>query len=107
MWHTAYTNLMSIDAFDWERQRTFLAVLDEGSLSGAARALGVAQPTVRRRIADLEASLGVVLFTRTPGGLDPPETAHMLASHARTMAHAAAAFARTASAEAGEVAGVV
>jgi DNA-binding transcriptional LysR family regulator len=99
--------MMSIDASDWERQRTFLAVLAEGSLSGAARALGVAQPTVRRRIADLEASLGVALFTRTPAGLDPTETALALAGHAEAMAHAAAAFVRAASAEASEVAGVV
>ena len=98
---------MIIDETDWERHRAFLAVMNEGSLSAAARALCVAQPTVRRRIADLEAMLGVVLFTRTPAGLDPTETAHALAGHAEAMAHAAAAFARTASAEAGEVAGVV
>ena len=61
---------MIIDEPDWERHRAFLAVMNEGSLSGAARALGVAQPTVRRRIADLEASLSVVLFTRTPAVLD-------------------------------------
>ena len=91
----------------WECHRAFLAVIREGSLSAAARVLGVAQPTVRRRIADLEASLGVVLFTRTPAGLDPTETAHALAGHAEAMAHAAAAFARTASAEAGEIAGIV
>ena len=99
--------MMILDETDWERQRAFLAVLSEGSLSGAARALGVAQPTVRRRIADLEASLGVALFTRTPTGLAPTETAHALTAHAEAMAHAAAAFARTASAEAGEIAGVV
>lgn len=99
--------MMIIDETDWERHRAFLAVMNEGSLSGAARALSVAQPTVRRRIADLETSLGVALFTRTPAGLDPTETAHALAGHAEAMAHAAAAFARTASAEAGEVAGIV
>jgi DNA-binding transcriptional LysR family regulator len=47
------------------------------------------------------------LFTRTPAGLDPTDTAHALAGHAEAMAHAAAAFARAASAEAGEIAGVV
>ncbi|MBU1606872.1 MAG: LysR family transcriptional regulator, partial [Alphaproteobacteria bacterium] len=46
-------------SIDWERQRAFLAVMREGSLSAAARALSVAQPTVRRRIEDLEAALGV------------------------------------------------
>lgn len=95
------------DPIDWERQRAFLAVLREGSLSGAARALGLAQPTMRRRIEDLEASLGVVLFTRSPGGLQPTESALGLAEHAEAMALAADAFARSASAEANEVAGTV
>ncbi|MBQ1559292.1 LysR family transcriptional regulator, partial [Caulobacter sp.] len=58
-------------AVDWERHRAFLAVIDTGSLSAAARALGAAQPTVRRRIEDLEAQLGVALFTRSPSGLTP------------------------------------
>ena len=98
---------MNLDDLDWERQRAFLAVLRSGSLSGAARSLGLAQPTVRRRIADLEAALGTALFTRTPAGLSPTETARTLAGHAEAMAHAAAAFARTASAEANAVGGVV
>ena len=42
----------------WDDQRTFLAVLEEGSLSAAARRLGVTQPTVRARIEALERSLG-------------------------------------------------
>jgi len=92
---------------DWERQRAFLAVMTEGSLSAAARRIGVAQPTVRRRIAELEAETGAPLFTRTPSGLLPTERAQMLAEHARAMALAADAFARSASAEASEVAGRV
>ena len=48
----------------WELYRSYLRVLKEGSLSGAARAMGVAQPTVGRHIAALEKSLGVTLFTR-------------------------------------------
>ncbi|MEI9927463.1 MAG: LysR family transcriptional regulator [Sphingomonas sp.] len=94
-------------ATDWERQRAFLAVLREGSLSGAARVLGVAQPTVRRRIEDLEAALGTALFTRSPGGLLPTERAHALRQHAEAMAMAADAFVRSASAGADEVAGTV
>lgn len=94
-------------SIDWERQRAFLAVLREGSLSAAARALGVAQPTVRRRIEDLEASVGTSLFTRSQTGLLPTEQAHALAEHAETMALAAGAFVRTASAAAHEVAGTV
>lgn len=92
---------------DWERQRAFLAVLREGSLSGAARALNLAQPTVRRRIEDLEEMLGTPLFTRTPSGLDPTDIARSLAEHAETMALAADAFVRSASARAGDVAGTV
>jgi DNA-binding transcriptional LysR family regulator len=92
---------------DWERQRAFLAVIDTGSLSAAARHLGAAQPTVRRRIEDLETQLGVALFTRSPSGLTPTPLARELAQHARAMAIAAASLARAASAEAGAASGVV
>lgn len=101
---------MSLDpptAVDWERQRAFLAVVDTGSLSAAARQLGAAQPTVRRRIEDLEAQLGVALFTRSPSGLTPTALGKDLAQHARAMALAAASLARAASAEAGAASGVV
>ena len=37
----------------WDLYRSFLAVLDEGSLSGAARALGLTQPTLGRQVAAL------------------------------------------------------
>ncbi len=92
---------------DWERQRAFLAVLRTGSLSGAARALDLAQPTVRRRIEELEAGLGTALFTRSPSGLLPTERALALREHAEAMAMAADAFVRSASADAHEVAGTV
>jgi DNA-binding transcriptional LysR family regulator len=92
---------------DWERQRAFLAVLRTGSLSGAARALALAQPTVRRRIEELETGLGTALFTRSPSGLLPTERALALREHAEAMAMAADAFVRSASAGAKEVAGTV
>ncbi|MBX3481048.1 MAG: LysR family transcriptional regulator [Caulobacter sp.] len=92
---------------DWEGQRAFLAVLETGSLSGAARRLQMAQPTVRRRIEDLEAALGAALFTRSPAGLTPTSTALQLGDHARAMAAAADAFNRTASAEAAAETGTV
>lgn len=91
---------------DWERHRAFLAVLREGSLSGGARRLGLAQPTVRRRIADLERAIGVALFTRAPDGLVPTDAARGLQSHAEAMEIAAAAFARGAT-HGEEVAGLV
>jgi len=92
---------------DWEAQHAFLAVVREGSLSGAARALNVAQPTVRRRIERLEASIGAPLFIRAPNGLIPTERAEALMVHAETMALAADAFERSASADVGRVAGTV
>ncbi len=53
----------------WEWYRTFLAVLQEGSLSGASRTLNITQPTAGRHIAGLEAALGQALFTRSQTGL--------------------------------------
>ncbi len=52
-------------ALDWSLIPAFLATARTGSLSGAARELGLSQPTVGRYIADLEASLGVRLFERS------------------------------------------
>jgi DNA-binding transcriptional LysR family regulator len=91
----------------WDHFRTLLAVLDEGSLSGAARTLGLTQPTVGRHIEALEARIGAPLFTRSAGGLAPTETALGLRPHAETMAAAAEALVRTASGEAEALRGVV
>jgi DNA-binding transcriptional LysR family regulator len=86
---------------EWDLFRSFLAVVETGSLSGAARALGLSQPTVGRHIESLEAALdGAVLFTRSPGGLTPTEAALALKPHAEAMASAAQALLRTASGEA-------
>jgi len=96
---------MNADA--WDDMRVFLAVLEDGSLSAAARRLGLAQPTVRTRIEALEHSLGTVLFTRSPAGLTPTEAALALRSPAEAMAHAAAQFRRMAAAPADALAGPV
>ena len=53
---------------DWDELRTFLEVARDLSLSGAARRLGLAQPTVGRHIDRLEEALGATLFTRSPRG---------------------------------------
>ena len=92
----------------WELYRSFLAVLGEGSLSGAARALGLSQPTIGRHIEALEQALGgLVLFTRSQQGLIPTDSALELEPHVRAVASAADAVVRTASGEAGEARGVV
>lgn len=91
----------------WDDQRCFHAVLEAGSLSGAARRLGVSQPTVRARIEALERALETVLFTRSVNGLTPTDAAGALSESVRTMAMASDLFIRQASAPPGEVAGVV
>ncbi|GGA59594.1 LysR family transcriptional regulator [Pelagibacterium lentulum] len=91
----------------WDDQRIFLAVLEEGSLSAAARRLGLSHPTVRTRLEMLEERLGTVLFTRSVNGLKPTETGHSLRDPARAMAMASDLFIRQASAPSGEIAGTV
>jgi DNA-binding transcriptional LysR family regulator len=91
----------------WELYRSFLAVMREGSLSGAARALGMTQPSLGRHMRELEAALGAALFARSPQGLLPTELARELVPHAQAMASASAALQRTASAGRGEVSGTV
>ncbi|MBC7974445.1 MAG: LysR family transcriptional regulator [Myxococcales bacterium] len=91
----------------WELYRTFLAVVREGSLSAAARGLGLAQPTARRRIEELEEALDVVLFTRASNGLVPTEAAIATVPHAEAMAAAAQAMVRTLSAPADAERGTV
>jgi len=93
---------------DWDLYRTFLAVMEAGSLSGAARVLAIAQPTVGRHIEALERALGGdPLFTRSPGGLMPTEAALALRPHAQAMASAAEALVRTASGANAAVRGTV
>ncbi len=92
----------------WDLYRSFLAVLRLGSLSAAARSLGLTQPTIGRHIASLQRALGGrALFTRSQVGLQPTDAAHKLRPHAENMAAAAAAFVRTGSAHVEEAGGVV
>jgi DNA-binding transcriptional LysR family regulator len=98
---------MSLSDLDWEDQRAFLAVLDTGSLSAAARALGLTQPTVRHRVEALEHAIGQPLFARGVNGLVPTDEARGLAEHVRRMAFASDAFIRAASAPAGTTSGTV
>lgn len=91
----------------WEHYRSFLGVLREGSLSAAARTLGLTQPTLGRHIDALEKALKVKLFARTQHGLVPTQSALDMAPHAEAMEAAAQALVRTASGEAGETRGAV
>ena len=90
---------MTTDEPEWNLYRSFLAVLHEGSLSGAARALGATQPTIGRHIDALERALGLSLFTRSQTGFLPTDAAIALAPYARTLAATAAALLRAASSQ--------
>ena len=91
----------------WELYRSYLSVLQEGSLSAAARALGVAQPTLGRHIATLEKSLGLTLFTRSHLGLLPTEAALALKSYAEEMSSTVAAMKRVAESQGAGIKGTV
>ncbi|MBN8493499.1 MAG: LysR family transcriptional regulator [Burkholderiales bacterium] len=72
-------------SFDWTLVRSFLAVLDAGSLMGAARRMGAQQPTLSRHVAELEAQLSTPLFERTGRGVVPTAAAQAIADAARQM----------------------
>jgi len=91
----------------WELYRSFLAVVREGSLSGAARRLALTQPTIGRHVDALEQALNAALFTRSQHGLTPTAAALDLVPHAEAMESAAAALIRTASGEADAARGAV
>ncbi len=91
----------------WDELRTFAEVTRDGSLSGAARRLGLTQPTVGRHIDALETALGLTLFTRSPRGLSQTPAAMALGPHVEAMAAAAAALGRAAPGEAAADRGAV
>lgn len=91
----------------WELYRSYLGVLEEGSLSGAARAMGIAQPTVGRHVDTLEKALGITLFTRSQTGLLPTEAALALQPFAQAMSSSAAALKRAAESQGSGIKGTV
>jgi DNA-binding transcriptional LysR family regulator len=78
----------------WNLIRSFLAVTEHGSLSAAARALGVSQPTLSRDIQALESRTHLNLFQRSPQGLKLTEAGQALVESARNMKEHADTFAR-------------
>lgn len=97
-------------SFDWNLLRVLGAVIEDGSLTAAARRLGSSQPTLSRQLRALEAALGAPLFERTARRLKPSATALALAEPAARMAAAAQACAfaaHDAAARAGSLAGTV
>ncbi|MFT7145405.1 MAG: DNA-binding transcriptional LysR family regulator [Yoonia sp.] len=82
--------------FDWNKARAFLVTAEEGSLSAAARALGMAQPTLGRQVDGLEQELGIVLFERVGRGLTLTPSGLELLEHVRDMGEAAGRVSMTA-----------
>jgi DNA-binding transcriptional LysR family regulator len=78
----------------WEHWRAFNAAMETGTLSAAARKIGVTQPTMGRQIEALEQALGFPLFLRSQKGLTPTEAATGMAPMAHTMAATAEALQR-------------
>ncbi len=82
--------------FDWNRARAFFVTAEEGSFSAAARALGMAQPTIGRQISALEEELGVTLVERVARGIELTPTGLELVEHVRAMSEAATRVSLTA-----------
>ncbi|MES1175354.1 MAG: LysR family transcriptional regulator [Myxococcales bacterium] len=95
------------ESLDWEQVRVFLAVLREGSLSGASLRLGLDISTVSRRIDRLEKQLGAGLFDRTRDGTTPTLLGEQILPHAEEMELAAIRFASAGAQVETEVEGII
>ena len=94
-------------SFDWNQVRAFLATVEEGSLSAAARALNLTQPTLSRQVTALEENLGVVLFERGARSMTLTESGLQLLQHVRAMGEAANRISLAASGQSQSIRGLV
>ena len=78
--------------YNWSDVRVFLAVLRTGSTLAASKQLGMAQPTVARRIDALEHALRLTLFDRDTRGFRPTKDALRLTAAAEKIEASVAAF---------------
>src|SRR4029079_13334770 len=91
----------------WDDVRIFLAVAEAGSVSGAARQLRLGQPTISRRLAEMEQAIGSRLFARGVGGATLTSAGERLLAPAKNMAEWAGEVARAAEADEAAPQGVV
>jgi len=94
-------------AFDWNRAKSFLIAVEEGSYSAAAKALGVSQPTIGRQIGELEQELKVALFERAGRSLVLTPQGRQLVRHVKSMADAAGQLSLASSGHAQSLSGTV
>jgi len=81
-----------MNMMDWNQARAFRATAASGSLSAAARELGLTQPTLSRQVAALEENLGITLFERVGKRLELTDAGRELLAHATRMSAAADAM---------------
>ena len=96
-----------MDDLDWNQLKAFLETAETGSLSAAARKLGLTQPTLSRQVAAIEQRMGVTLFERVGKAMAPTPTGLDLLEHARAMGAAAEALGLAATGRSQAVGGVV
>ncbi|MDP4077020.1 LysR family transcriptional regulator [Acidovorax sp. A1169] len=96
-----------MDKLDWNQLKAFLETAETGSLSAAARKLGLTQPTLSRQVAAIEQSMGVTLFERVGKAMALTTTGLDLLEHARAMGAAADALGLAATGRSQAVGGVV
>lgn len=96
-----------MDNLDWNQLKAFLETAETGSLSAAARKLGLTQPTLSRQVAAIEQRMGVTLFERVGKAMALTPTGQDLLAHARAMGAAADALQLVASGRSKAVGGVV
>jgi DNA-binding transcriptional LysR family regulator len=96
-----------VRSVDWAKLQSFVAVAESGSLSAAARATGVSQPTLSRHIAALEDELGLQLFDRTSGGLILTAVGSEIYGSAEAMGASANQISLIASGRSQEISGTV
>jgi DNA-binding transcriptional LysR family regulator len=95
------------DRWQWDDVRVFLAVARSGSLSAAARTLGIGHVTVGRRLAVLEQRLQATLLARTPDGLETTSAGDAILRQCVAMEAAAQDLERIAAGRDAQLAGVV
>ena len=95
---------MRIDPYSLE---LFVAVVEEGSIARAASRSHIAPSALSRRMADLEAALGLPLLVRSPAGIEVTEAGRYAYSRAAAMGEQMRSFAREVASLRGEIAGVV
>ncbi|MEL7428452.1 MAG: LysR family transcriptional regulator, partial [Pseudomonadota bacterium] len=94
-------------SYDWNHIRAFLAVVEEGSFSAAARVLGQTQPTLSRQISGLEEALEVTLFERGTRAMALTDSGSALLSHVEKMTEAATQISRIATGQSEAITGTV